>query len=329
MIELSQEFERHQFWTSNSDVELTRRWINDLQMIGYQFPSIDDQMIDDSFPNCRKANYRSMSAAISTRTQLAERYIIELGEWCSINDTFQFMSPNLKLINIINRFNRTALIITSNYRFISSIGILQRLYAPYFGAIIFCGPVYSAIIYQRRAHRYPSIDNTFSYIHVNENEIKDGYFAYFCVLKVIELRLQSIDGYIVMADDTVYNFWNHIELSRFRLNGVNRNQNNTWWTSRYGQLAITRVLQQIDNGSIDESCWKTYESNVGGNGRRLLNESDVWGVSDWYYLPNNDNATLFYALATLFYESGVFHEIAIPKIGAALNWLHIYNSDQL
>lgn len=35
-----------------------------------------------------------------------------------------------------------------------------------------------------------------SYIHLNETEMHNGYFAYYCTSKAIELRLQNIDGLV-------------------------------------------------------------------------------------------------------------------------------------
>lgn len=71
-----------------------------------------------------------------------------------------------------------------------------------------------------------------------------------------------------------------------------------------------------------------YITQVGGDGFEVLGMQNIWGVSDWYYIPAQ-NFTIFYELAELMYENNVFHEIAVPKIGAGLKWLDTYLSGDL
>lgn len=67
---------------------------------------------------------------------------------------------------------------------------------------------------------------------------------------------------------------------------------------------------------------------VGGNGTEFLEMPNIWGVSDWYYVPA-ENFTIFYELAEQMFECGVFIEIAVPKIGAGLKWLNMYFTGDL
>lgn len=91
------------------------------------------------------------------------------------------------------------------------IGLLQRLYQPYFGMTIFCGTWnprrykdngisqlvvehYSYII--EFAGSFPDIVFPFNFVHLSKAEMADGAFSYYCLTKVAELRLQNTTGWL-------------------------------------------------------------------------------------------------------------------------------------
>lgn len=115
-------------------------------------------------------------------------------------------------------------------------GLIQRLYQPYFATIIFCGSWYP--------ENYLNLDNTTSvmhpvnYIHMNPAEMSKGVFAYHCVTLVKELHLSNVQGYFLMSDDTVFNIWQRIDYSRVHHLHGSTNFYNSWSPTEYGRICF-------------------------------------------------------------------------------------------
>lgn len=144
----------------------------------------------------------------------------ELTLWCKeatnnlcpvkkISDTEPILNPYL------SQWSNIALIITFNFPHHSNIGLLQRLYGPFFKSVHFCST------FPQNPYNIPQ-DNPllplrpFQYINIPSNELYKGYFQYKCTLRVLELNLTA-DGYLVIGDDTQIYMWNYLDKSRFRL----------------------------------------------------------------------------------------------------------------
>lgn len=131
-------------------------------------------------------------------------------------------------------------------------GLLQRLYQPYFATTIFCGSWYP--------ENFTEIDNftttlyPINYVHLNEAEIHQGYFGYHCLTVVKEMGLSNVEGYFLMADDAIFNIWQRIDYSRvFHLHG-SYNTENEWHFRDHGDFLFFKVLMlysifEVDNES--------------------------------------------------------------------------------
>lgn len=79
---------------------------------------------------------------------------------------------------------------------------------------------------------------------------------------------QYIFRLIVIADDAIYNFWNKIDLNRFRLKSIVRSNENTWWKSKYGSVAINHTIDMIINITEEKpdsnlaKAWRKYHHEV-------------------------------------------------------------------
>ncbi|TMS35587.1 hypothetical protein L596_002957 [Steinernema carpocapsae] len=332
-MELSRLFAAKSFW-GNEENGVLKAWLDDLTSLNYKFPKIVNGTTVFNQTNCRRSYLNFMVESSEERQIRKGRNMAQFVQWCDevaaneLADNFTF--PLKEQISTNGRENR-ALIITSNYQFIASVGILDRLYDGYFAHVIFCGPFYPQFVHPQYSDKFPSARKV-SFIHLYEQEMHEGFFAYFCTTKAIEMRLQNIEGFIVVADDAIYNFWNHISLDRFRLNGVTRRKG-TWWKGPYGATAINSTINDLrnrlqSNDSVLKQAWKSYEEGVRMDGFELLSERDVWGVSDWYYVPSSNFST-FHAISQVLFDNNVFHEIAVPKLGAGLGWLEFYKTENL
>ncbi|CAB3398151.1 unnamed protein product [Caenorhabditis bovis] len=223
---------------------------------------------------------------------------------------------------ILSKHSRNALIVVSNFDWRWDIGLIQRLYQPYFATTIFCGPFYPNVYYSY-SKGFPDILNSFNYIHMNSEEMYHGYFGYECLTLAKELRLNNIDGYIHMADDTVFNLWQNIDFSKvFHLTGIAFLNDRLWWTRRYGLSKAHDIVDFIKNTTDPEilSTWKEFE-----DGLRLykyINESQTAfddmllgksrSLSDFYYIPSS-KIEYYSKLMRIFYRHRLFLELAVNK----------------
>ncbi|KAK0395883.1 hypothetical protein QR680_001473 [Steinernema hermaphroditum] len=334
VLELNQLFVQNQFWESD-ETEVMQAWLSDLKSQGYEFPHLTTDANLFSQSNCRRS-YLNFAVESSVNLQNRKnRNLVELVEWC--NESTEEESQSLEEISLPfkeksfqNGLQRKALIVTSNYQFFASVGVLDRLYDGYFAHVIYCGPFYPQFVYPKDSSEFPEARKV-SFIHLYEREIHEGFFAYHCTTRAIEMRLENIEGFVVIADDAIYNLWNNIELNRFRLNGVTRRKG-TWWKTPYGGAAVNSTISDLESrlqkDSALKDAWEKYEQGVGGDGFGVVSERDVWGVADWYYLPSA-NFSVFHELSKVFFENGVFHEIAVPKLAAGLGWIDFYLNENL
>ena len=100
----------------------------------------------------------------------------------------------------------------NNFAWKYGIGLIQRLYQPYFASVIFCGSFYPEKLEEQ--DNYTSTIYPINYVHMNPAEIVNGAFAYHCVTLVKEIGMSNVEGYFLMADDTVFNIWQRIDYSR-------------------------------------------------------------------------------------------------------------------
>ncbi|KAK6049855.1 hypothetical protein COOONC_12640 [Cooperia oncophora] len=162
----------------------------------------------------------------------------------------------------------------------------------------------------------------FNYIHLSRDEIGEGFYAYYCLSKVNDLRLKNIKGYFVMADDTTFNFWNTIDLSVAFLAGNGANISGGWWNRDVGLKAAKNVISLFEgkykNDTQAQTAWKRYgeESQKGMgpnyNASTALTLENGWTVSDLYYVPST-MIDYHSALMEVFFEGRLFHEIAMKK----------------
>ncbi|PAV61960.1 hypothetical protein WR25_23214 [Diploscapter pachys] len=170
------------FWLEK-DVEFVRDWMHDLVKVGY------------SFPKRPKPTAYEMAKNEDDKTANCRRMFLQLFNDKPIESTKQ------------------ALIIVCNNPMDLAYGysILQRLYTPYFAAVIFCGSWYPEKQNFNRSDM-PPLQYPFNYIHITPEEINRGYNGEVCMIRAYQLGLRNIKGYFAVADDSILNFWQSFNL---------------------------------------------------------------------------------------------------------------------
>ncbi|EYC01543.1 hypothetical protein Y032_0106g3749 [Ancylostoma ceylanicum] len=283
------------FWGS-ADVEGIRQWISDLQKIGYQFPPRFDR---DSYDisknetvrghNCRKVSMEFVSSSRDSTEKSLEKLsaLGDIAEWCAeanYTDVRQRMPSPSQLAtlhtnsNVLRTLSDSVLIVTSNYPWNYTIGLIQRMYQPYFGLTIFCGTWFP-----------------------------DKYS----------------EGYYVMADDSTFNFWHGINpFVVMHPSGDLYRNTGEWWKEPVGMeaaLMANKLFTDIyKSDDTVQAIWHQFERGLKEknpevtNASRNLTTADGWTVSDMYYIPAS-GLDYHAGLMEVFFEAGLFHEIAIAK----------------
>ncbi|EGT36658.1 hypothetical protein CAEBREN_29663 [Caenorhabditis brenneri] len=260
--QLTDDLVKNELW-EEKDSELMKMFLDDLKFLGFKFPNlIDDSYKDPYSPpenetlrevNCRKMNLEfELIDPKKTEDQGLRRaeqklnYFGDLVQWCNEtgypNLTNVFPSPEQLQEQhdnsyVLRKNLNSVLVVVNNYPWKYGIGLIQRLYQPYFASVIFCGSFYPDQLINR--DNYTSILHPVNYIHMNPAEIHRGYFSYHCVTLAKELRLNNVEGYFLMADDSVYNIWQRIDYSRVHhLTGATIDNTQDWFFLKFGSFYI-------------------------------------------------------------------------------------------
>ncbi|KAL6728343.1 hypothetical protein Aduo_010123 [Ancylostoma duodenale] len=345
MVTLADEFRNKGYWDKESTL-IVRIWVDNLIPLGYDFPTIPKDRFDcqltfdetSRHQNCRRANIYlpySLQRSTNMKEEIASMRMSaseDLTNWCAqanyselkCSDKDQHQEELAQ--NASNSVQHThlnkVLVIINNHPRKKGIGMLQRLYQPYFGMTIFCGS-HSPMEY-RDEGEFPKKIHPFNYIHVSPGEILQGYFFHYCLAKVKELRLRNVEGYFFTADDAIFHFWHVLDLSEI-LFPVWVNEYRTpsiWWPSEYGKEAaeravrlfttkykhnkkINKVLACYQEGLIANDHNEAASSHIASDNGRTL--------SDFFYVPEKRMAYLAEAIE-IFFEAGLFVELAMNKL---------------
>ncbi len=332
------------------DLELAKFWIEDLESFGYDFPKITAEK--SKISNCRPAYVKSTPASN------LHNDVMELYHWCKhgfdksatccwssdckapldrMNSAvFNFLTTVDHSKPVWPQWQNVALVITLNYPFNSVIGLLQRIYENIFPFVIFCSSFESGLDAANYSNPHLPSLRQFSFIHVTKNEILRGIFAYFCTIKALELQL-NVDGYLILADDAIFNLWLEQDLSKFRLMGMFRQKRGKPKPPTVGSADradglknIGTMLKSLKDGRasmVFEQFLNYFPPNSTHEWIERVLLDAGWACSDAYYLPGNQ-LTKFYDLASLFYDFRVHLELAIPKIALALSWTEYFWSEK-
>ncbi|EFO85806.1 hypothetical protein CRE_01640 [Caenorhabditis remanei] len=332
---LSEDLVENNLW-GEDDSKLIKLFLNDLKSMGrmnLEFELIDPKKYDqesirkaeqklnyfgDLVDWCNETGYSNLSKSFLSAKQLSEKheesYVLQQDKnsVCSLNSSI--FKPKYSIIKV--------LIAVNNYPWKYGVGLIQRLYQPYFAAVIFCGSWYSDEVID--VDNYTSTLNPINYIHMNPAEIHKGYFAYHCVTLVKEMRLNNVKGYFLVADDTIFNIWQRIDYSRVHhlMGPVAEQHGNNWWNGKHGIPAAKNIVLTIKNNTDPkiEKAWKQFDQGLKTYGYMKDNHTVFdeiasgkgKSISDFFYIPTSQSE--YYAvLMRVFYENLFFLELAVNK----------------
>ncbi|EGT42494.1 hypothetical protein CAEBREN_29347 [Caenorhabditis brenneri] len=381
IYELMNELVVENLW-GKKDSELMKMFLNDLKSVGFEFPVMVGESYRDPYSpstnetsrdvNCRRMNLefelidpKEHHRKNKKRAVQKLNYFGNLVEWC--NETgYSGLAKHLPSSEQLEREHsesyvlekdlKSVLIVVNNFPWKYGIGLIQRLYQPYFATVIFCGSWYPDQIMDH--DNFTSIIHPVNYVHINPAEIHNGYFSYHCMTLVKEMGLQNVEGYFFVADDTVFNMWQRIDYSRVsHFTGVRYETDKMWWGTDLGFPAVKRISEDVKN-STDKNvleAWKRFEDGLRKYG--YINSSQTAedelfakrgkSISDFFYIPTSESG--YYAtLMRVFYKNKFFLELAVNTFlksvnhqtsSAALNsslwgnerdhWDTLYNKDMV
>ncbi|KAL6737603.1 hypothetical protein Aduo_011230 [Ancylostoma duodenale] len=143
IVLLAEKFSKEGFW-GDADAELVKNWILDLENIGYEFPTRGDHKEYSAREDIRGANCRRADIQFGHGTQRLMKksteklkLISELAEWCrnaTSSDVLRKMPSPKQLAEshakngVLSNLEKSVLVITSNYPWNRTVGVLQRIY---------------------------------------------------------------------------------------------------------------------------------------------------------------------------------------------------------
>lgn len=322
IVALTEHMAGNEMW-GFEEVSLVQAWLEDLKSVGYKEPERGQQWKRNT--NSSKIPSQGTLAifnGVDTTVNVREDSVVKLTSFCNFTVPPASLNSSANDTNNMRHaapFASTLLIVTFNIPHYSNIPLLDYIYRPFYPNILYCGDLKSA-------KELENITSPISFVHA---PISNGYFAYDCALKAIEMSYSSgITSYFVLSDDILLNFWNFEkqevinildpdEMWAYRDHFTDIDTavpyNSTvwggwgWWRGPYGLNATIQALQAIY--SSDDANVEKYRKNRAEFG---INETaGTYGESDIFQLPTSKQE-IFYAVGNILLESKVFLEIAVP-----------------
>ncbi len=233
-------------------------------------------------------------------------FIALLSIFCLFTSSRNLTAHNEPLRIYQEKFRNVLLVINFNHPYYDNIEFIKNLYSPIFKNIVFYG---------ERAHP-----------QVHKVNTGLGYFLHE-VLEHALTEFPNYDGYLILQDDCILNFWNYLsyDLDKIWLAVRANNQRNLFFSIRNANGTCTGDQTWIWWPIYFEAVWNAHakfntqelyflQKNVGED-----NIPGIW--CDLFYIPGRfRDATL--RLSELLKK--VFCEIAIPTMLCSLdlieNW---------
>lgn len=318
-LDLAQMMATKGYWNQN-DVKGIEIWFRDLTRLGYAFPKLQRTIQGERSGSVVKYVPRPRLTDETYDRFRRIQQILTFGQlkMNSIGPKPAVLFPE----SWQQQLKRIALVVVFNAPFHGNIPLLQTLYDSWFANTIFCSTFQEDPLQIRQERSIPGFENvirSFSYIHLAKEEMDFGGLGYACLTKAIEMGM-DVDGYLVIGDDVLLNFWTPFDTTRLNFMGDdncepledNRNPHTAeYWKGPRGRGAVETVKN-------DASFLGQLQPETRSGLIKALTV-DAACNADIYYVPQA-KAQEFILLANRFLEAGVFLEVAVPKIFWALGW---------
>lgn len=337
-IELAESFS-DRFWKLQDGL-LVRLWVDDLLSIGYEFPPMlkkpNDHDCDDEDVQQPAGSTVHLELQLDVpedhkdpaieRAEQKLSYFEDLYDWChGENKSAEYFKSVPARYLAVTHNNRLALVEALKKVLIvvvgadqkEELGVLQRIYQPYFAVTLFCGTLdFQAI---GTSSTLVGVKSPFNYIRIPEQQVDDGYLMTQCLLSVSEMRLQNVKGYYVVATTSILKIWESGEGSQAY--GYIENADSAadgWSDDQHGQFASKLAMHLIskDDDTVQKT-WRRYEKGLETNhdykNASVHLTSNTGYVKDkLLYIPSL-YISYFTHLMKIFRESRLDEKFAIAK----------------
>ncbi|VDM75957.1 unnamed protein product [Strongylus vulgaris] len=411
-VELAEELGRLGFW-QKKDAHLVKLWIDDLKSIGYDFPKMITRPLladcigsIDNEPTCHPAHIELITdmplnhskKALKRMKQKLE-YAEDLHNWCRKSEpaevftsfSYDYLAEkHSKQQSLVDNLGKALIVVADQDG--AGLGLLQRLYQPYFAVLIFCGrgdfihrqgntgnsmnmadpvnyitleanaplfamtakclvrvliivadqdgaglgllqrlyqPYFAVLIFCGRGdfiHRQGNTDNSMNmtdpvnYIALEANAPLFAMTAK-CLVRVQQMKLQNVTGYYAVSDAVILQMWNWHDPKKVLFPSQGKRPNEALWKDANGLPSSKTVYQLITGKYKDDEAvqkmWQEYQ--VGLLSNRIhqsplahLQSDAGFADSMFIYLPA-DKIEYFSDLVQIFDEAKIPKGFAVAK----------------
>ncbi|KAK6179755.1 hypothetical protein SNE40_012042 [Patella caerulea] len=317
---LSGSLAKNGYW-QQQDHQLVQAWIQGLKNSGYEEPirkPFTDKNINKHF---NSAVYMPTEKMIIRNPKMPQEskssQVLGMTSFCK-DTSYQIKSSSLASVT----FPDLLLVIVFNFPHYDNIPYLQLIYGAAFRHIVYCGPNM-----ERFLNASGQFASKFTFV---ESVVDNGYCSYACLSAAMKMNF-DVQGYFLVADDTLLNFWNilkfpsdkiwfHFE-NRFLFKGKTHPW--PWWQNPVGQSAMNKMWRYLYNVSADPHLKPVVDKFVHTLLKNNVQKGDaISGASDIVYIPRKYKKDALFLL-DVFGRFKVFLEIAIPMV---VNGLEVRNS---
>ncbi|KAK6179748.1 hypothetical protein SNE40_012037 [Patella caerulea] len=308
------------YW-QQEDHQLVQAWIQELENCGYKEPIRKPFSDKNVIKHFNSAVYIPAEKKIIWKSKILQQskwnQLLGMTSFCK-DTSYQIKSSSLASVT----FPDLLLVIVFNFPHYDNIPYLQLIYSVAFRHIVYCGPNMERFIKASK-----QFANKFTFV---ESVVDNGHCPYTCLSAAMKMNF-DVQGYFMVADDTLLNSWNILKLPldkiwfHFADLFLFKGKTNPWhwWQKPIGQSAMNKAWRYLYNVSADPHLKPVVDKFVHTLLENNVHKGDaIAGPSDIVYIPRKyKNDAIF--LLDVFGGFKVFLEIAIPMV---VNGLEVRNS---
>ncbi|EYC36624.1 hypothetical protein Y032_0873g2804 [Ancylostoma ceylanicum] len=338
-VELAEQLGLLGFW-QRKDGLLVKLWIDDLRSVGYKFPAMVAQKSDDNCwdstgnkeVNCFPAHIeletdmplRRSARALQRMKQKLE-YAEDLHDWCRKAQpagvfksfSYQYLAGKHANHRALSINLGKVLVIAADLGG-TGIGILQRMYQPYFAVLFFCGK--GDFVTRARNESSMNTTNPLNFITLNE-KVHHQTMIPECLVKVQQMKLQNVTGYYAMSESITLQMWIWHDPLKVVFPSMNVKPHQKLWTENNGtppgEPVYKLITEKYKNDEDVQKMWKEYQRGLSANGdsrsaAEHIRSDTGHADASFIYIPSS-KIDYFSQIIRIFYEANLPEGFAVAK----------------
>ncbi|RCN47517.1 hypothetical protein ANCCAN_06414 [Ancylostoma caninum] len=310
-VELAEQLGLSGFW-QRKDGLLVKLWIDDLRSIGYKFPAMVAQKLDDNCWDATRKESNCFPAHIELETDMPLRRNAR---------ALQRMKQKLEYAEDLHDWCRKAqpagVFKSFSYQYLAGKHAQHRALSNNLGKTILKTSFSNDVDISESSM---NTTNPLNFITVNEN-IHHQTMIPECLVKVQQMKLQNVTGYYAMSESITLQMWIWHEPHKVVFPSLNVKRHQNLWTENTetppGESVYKLITEKYKNDEDVQKMWKEYQQGLSANGASQSASEHIrsdtgHAEASFIYVPSS-KIDYFSQIIRIFYEANLPEGFAVAK----------------